>query len=404
MERLRKEFKLDHKLNRRPPQIDAILLIDRSIDLISPMLTQLTYEGLLDEIFGIKNSSIKLPAVKFAQLEQKPSAGSGRDLAAADPPTELRQFTLNSSEELYVSLRDQNFNAVPIALKTTSKHLNEQFEERHKAKSITELKAFVDKIPFLQAKRKSLANHLVIAELVTEVTSSEQFRSCLETEQEFVVLQNSDKINVYIEEQLARSVSITKVLRLICLQSLINNGLKPKVLEFYKREVLQVYGFQQLLNLCNLEKCGLLRTYIGTTGRNYSTLRRLFKLTVDNVNEQNPNDIAYVHSCFAPLTARLCQMMATSGWKATSDLLRQVNEPFFEEFQEPAHVRRRRRNSVGSESSSTLNDDQKTVLVFFIGGSTYAEIASLRFLSKQEDGKFDWHHTYDQINYNRLRI
>ena len=36
--------------------IDHLFLIDRAVDLISPLATQLTYEGLIDEIFEIKNS------------------------------------------------------------------------------------------------------------------------------------------------------------------------------------------------------------------------------------------------------------------------------------------------------------------------------------------------------------
>lgn len=40
------------------PKIDNLILIDRNIDLITPMMTQLTYEGLIDENFGIKYSMI----------------------------------------------------------------------------------------------------------------------------------------------------------------------------------------------------------------------------------------------------------------------------------------------------------------------------------------------------------
>lgn len=36
--------------------IDQLLLLDRNIDLLSPLTTQLTYEGLIDEMFGIQNS------------------------------------------------------------------------------------------------------------------------------------------------------------------------------------------------------------------------------------------------------------------------------------------------------------------------------------------------------------
>jgi hypothetical protein len=38
------------------PQIDNLLIIDRTVDPLTPLLTQLTYEGLIDEIFGISNS------------------------------------------------------------------------------------------------------------------------------------------------------------------------------------------------------------------------------------------------------------------------------------------------------------------------------------------------------------
>ena len=32
---------------------------------VSPLITQLTYEGLIDEFFGIRHSSVKLPSDKF---------------------------------------------------------------------------------------------------------------------------------------------------------------------------------------------------------------------------------------------------------------------------------------------------------------------------------------------------
>ena len=35
--------------------IDSMVVIDRQVDLVTPMCTQLTYEGLIDEVIGIKN-------------------------------------------------------------------------------------------------------------------------------------------------------------------------------------------------------------------------------------------------------------------------------------------------------------------------------------------------------------
>lgn len=46
----------EKKVFSQPSQIDHLLLIDRSVDLLTPLATQLTYEGLIDELFGINNS------------------------------------------------------------------------------------------------------------------------------------------------------------------------------------------------------------------------------------------------------------------------------------------------------------------------------------------------------------
>lgn len=43
----------EYRGSNTPVRIDHLLLIDRSIDLLSPLVTQLTYEGLIDEIYNI---------------------------------------------------------------------------------------------------------------------------------------------------------------------------------------------------------------------------------------------------------------------------------------------------------------------------------------------------------------
>jgi excinuclease UvrABC ATPase subunit len=35
--------------------LDGLIIIDRSVDWVTPMCTQLTYEGMLDEYIGIRN-------------------------------------------------------------------------------------------------------------------------------------------------------------------------------------------------------------------------------------------------------------------------------------------------------------------------------------------------------------
>jgi vacuolar protein sorting-associated protein 33A len=42
-------------------KIDSVIILDRRVDMITPLLTQLTYEGLIDELIGIKNCSSQFP-------------------------------------------------------------------------------------------------------------------------------------------------------------------------------------------------------------------------------------------------------------------------------------------------------------------------------------------------------
>lgn len=56
MQRLSREEEDTKMSNTQTPVIEHLLLLDRSVDLLSPLVTQLTYEGLIDELFGISNS------------------------------------------------------------------------------------------------------------------------------------------------------------------------------------------------------------------------------------------------------------------------------------------------------------------------------------------------------------
>lgn len=45
-------------------QIDALIILDRTCDLITPMLTQLTFEGLIDEMIGIRSCMFYLTLIR----------------------------------------------------------------------------------------------------------------------------------------------------------------------------------------------------------------------------------------------------------------------------------------------------------------------------------------------------
>lgn len=76
MLRMKREFAGSQ--NQILPVFDSLLLLDRNVDLLTPLATQLTYEGLIDEIYGITNG-LEEPFPPSVRLF--PSA----DSSAADP-------------------------------------------------------------------------------------------------------------------------------------------------------------------------------------------------------------------------------------------------------------------------------------------------------------------------------
>ncbi|XP_076622166.1 vacuolar protein sorting-associated protein 33A [Colletes latitarsis] len=372
LKRLSREEEEIKATSTQSTTIEYLLLLDRSIDLLSPLVTQLTYEGLIDEIFGIECNAVKLPAKRFCDSEDSPTTISLH---------EKEKIILNSGEELFAEIRDKNFNGVGPVLSKKAKVISSQFDEKHRDKSVQEIKQFVARLPHMLATKQSLAKHTTIAEMIKEVTDSSNFLESLQVEQELLNCIDTDKPNAYIEDMIAQQQPLIKVLRLLCIQSLTNSGLKPKLLDYYKREIIQTYGYQHLPTILNLEKAGLLKQQ--QSARQYAVLRKALRLTVEDESEIAPKDISYVHSIYAPLTVRLAeQLVQPTGWQGLNDVMGLLPGSTIDSVP-PNILPTGRRNSVTSEDYNS--EPPKLVMVFFIGGCTFAEISALRFLSQQDD-------------------
>lgn len=357
--------------------IDQLLLLDRAIDFTSIMCTQLNYEGLIDELYGIKNSTATFPVQKFLSPDEaNPEVTAG----------EKKRIILNSGEELFAELRDCNFTAVGAALSKKARVIKTQLDERHNEKSVQEIKQFVSRLPQMLANKQSLAVHTAIAEYIKETTDSFEFHDTLQCEEDFLNCIDNEKVCPFIEDLIAQQAPLTKILRLICLQCVTGSGLKPKVLEYYKRELVQVYGLSTWLTLCNLEKVGLLKPQTGS--RQYAVLRKTLHLTVDD-SDLDGKDKSYLSSKYVPLTVRLSEHIAKNkGWTGIADVLGSLPGPMLDELQS-LQPRMIRRNSISSENSSSI-ENPRVILVFFIGGCTYHEISALRSISQQEDSNVEF--------------
>ena len=76
--------------------------------------------------------------------------------------------------------------------------------------------------------------------------------------------ENEKGVLDYIEELINRQDKLSRVLRLLCLWSCVGNGLKAKTYDFFRKEIMQTYGYESILTLYNLEKLGMLKKQEGS--------------------------------------------------------------------------------------------------------------------------------------------
>ena len=399
--------------------IESLIVIDRDVDFATVLLTQLTYEGLVDEFYGIINNQMEVDtSILGPAAPQRPTneAASSSAQTPAGPKQSLkRKIQVDSSDLLFSQLRDANFAIVGSLLNKVARRLESDYESRHGAKSTSELREFVNKLPAFQAEHASLKIHTNLAEDIMRRTRSDVFRRALEVQQNVAAGADPTYQHETIEELIARDVPLATVLRLLCLESCMSGGLRPRDLENFKKLILQAYGYQHLQTLHRLEKIELLQARTSSTAMilptgggssglktNYNHLRKALRLIVDEVNEQSPNDIAYVYSGYAPLSIRLVQCTLQKPYMVS--LVKGIPAPAAAAstghpspgwlgFEEPVKSARGTTINVvqkGDEKTTrarqTLSGSSgiKTVFVFFLGGITFTEIAALRFIAKQE--------------------
>ncbi|OAG39377.1 hypothetical protein AYO21_06393 [Fonsecaea monophora] len=395
--------------------IEQLIIIDREVDFATVLLTQLTYEGLIDELVGIKHNRAE---VDSAIIGAAPQQRSQIDSSSTSPAPAVRQglkrrIQLDSSDSLYEQLRSSNFALIGPHLNKIARRLESDYEGRHAARGINELRDFVNKLPGFQQEHQSLAIHTNLADDMSKYTRSEAFNRELEVQQNIAA--GTDPIYQHdtIEELIARDTPLSSVLRLLCLESAIAGGLRSKDLESFRRQILHAYGFQHLLTLDKLQAMELLQPRSSSsalllpvggggpssekgTKTNYGYLRKELRLIVDEYNEQDPEDIAYVYSGYAPLSIRIVQCIlqkqylqtlhksplpltsSSTGWTGFEDMLKSARGPTFNLAQKPADEKASR-----AKAALAGTGNWKTIFVMFVGGITFTEIAALRFIGRK---------------------
>lgn len=361
--------------------ITDLVLFDRSCDWVTPMCSQLTYEGMLDDVFDIKSGFVEL----------------GTDIT--DKPQNVK-ILLNEKDPVFSLTRSMHFSAVSDTLIQVSKELKESYSKgRDRSQTIQEMKEFVKHLPALKEKHESLAMHLKASEKIIQQKKERNFQRQLGIE--WSILEGTDKQIIFesIEECIESQYSHYVPLQLLCLASATGNGIKPKYYLSFKRSFIHSYGHKHLVTFHNLGRVGLLREKEDQASP-FNQLSHRLKLVPKDPSSydlKEPVDASYVFGgAYIPLSCAVIEYVVKKGsWKGLEEAIKNWEGPNFSHEQA---VSQRKGLVAGTKAN-------RVVLVYFIGGCTFSEINALRFMGSKLNCQFiiattdiiNWKRTLDSL-------
>uniref|UniRef100_A0A914XI30 Uncharacterized protein n=1 Tax=Plectus sambesii TaxID=2011161 RepID=A0A914XI30_9BILA len=224
--------------------ISHLFLLDRSLDFASALLTGLTYESMLNDMFGINCGKISFGDEVESKLKQQDKQpNKTRLLSCADP--------------VYASVRDSHMTAVFPFLSAKAKMLQASYDKGQNLNEVKDMKHFVsNELKGLKEQHKSLELHIGASEAVLRKSTGMSQR--LSLEHACIEGGGSKEMLAFMEDWMCQQLNEWQLLMLICLYSLSQNGLSAKDYQSLRAQYLQAYGHKYFLAWHSLKKVGLL--------------------------------------------------------------------------------------------------------------------------------------------------
>lgn len=199
---------------------------------------------------------------------------------------------------------------------------------------------------------------------------------------------NQDEFVDSILNLILKKEDIYRIYRLLCIFSLAEGGFKGKYYDMLKKEMIETYGFEQLNTFNHLAQAGIL--YNKDIKKNvksaYNTFKKSHKLFNPDYEKEDPNRKSFPYGPYTPITVRILEDAFREGW-SKDRLVGQL----------PGHFE----ISGDAKNAAEVKSTKKVVVLYMIGGITYAEISCLRHLAKQRNIELLIAST-NIINYKRM--
>ena len=231
---------------------------------------------------------------------------------------------------------------------------------------LNKIKIYLDKFSKIKSDKPFIDDNIQIVNDLKLKCLTPNERLYRTYEQSILLLENLNTLQDFYESEMGKKKPYEKILKLICLQSLIQNGIRNKQYEYLKKEFLSIYGYQNIILWNNLEKLNILKKSKFSDSI-YEKISKKLNLITEEINDFNPQDTSFAYNGYCSIIIRLIEIGIKKGWSEIKDILNILPGEYF----------------FSKNENEIINpDEKKFILLVFIGGITYGEIAAIRFLNE----------------------
>ena len=349
-------------------EIFGMIVFDRSVDFITPFISNLTFEGLVDEYFGINKGYIKVKRKSF-------KANFSNEDKKIRPEADMSYPLISDMNKFYCDLRCFHYLTVTKYLMSISEHIKYLRDNKNNLKSTSEINAALVDLNKLIDSNSFLNDNMEMINQIFKIINDEDYQT-----KEFSILKGTSQTNseTFYDDYIIDKKDMYKILNLMILESLTGSGISNY--EKFKKDILAVYGYQNLFLFRNLEKLEWLKE------KDKLSLKKLFKSNYEQINEKlhlynedfvlgQTDDLSYVHQGYCPISLRLIEKVGEGGWSEIKDV-----------FQLIPGVTHYPSNEY---EISKPREDLNTIFLVFLGGVTYTEIEGVRYLNRKYKQIYD---------------
>lgn len=215
-----------------------LIVLERNLDYFPLLLNQLNYQGLIDDLFNIKD-----------ELNHSVTVNGSKHLL---------------TDELYHNLKDLNFASIGIKLNKLAKLIQSKFQQHDKLNDLKEIKNLVNNLGDLTNKQDLIKKHTTISESIlnyiekNDTGKFNQYEFFLKFQNDLFDLDYKEQLN-FVVRFLDENFNPPIILSSIFLISLVNDGIKEKDFELIQQESYQNYGIEFTLQLEKLVETEIIK-------------------------------------------------------------------------------------------------------------------------------------------------